>query len=183
MPVNADLIPETGAGVVNANTYATRAEATAYHAPRDNTDWANADESNQVAALIRATDYMDRRWNFPGSQSTTTQGLRWPRVHVFDREGNDVSNTLPLPIKEATIEYALRIVADLGRLMPDPTSLDESGKLVTMKREKVGPLEEETRYSDSVSTSVRVIQPYPEVDRMLILSGLVIPLSNRVIRA
>jgi len=181
--VDGDLIVETGAGVTNANSYATRAEGDAYHFLRDNTDWIDGDDHNQILSLIRATDYLDRRWNYPGEQKTTTQGRRWPRLNVYTREGVDVSSTLPLVIKIATMEYALRIVVDAGRLMPDPEVVDESGGIVTLKREKVGPLEEETRYSDGQAGRVRVIRPYPEVDRMLIMSGLVIPLGGRVIRA
>lgn len=186
MPLtDGDLIVEDGTGVANANSYATRAEGDAYHVQRDNTDWIDADDHSQILALIRATDYLDRRWNYVGvqkEQSPAGQGRRWPRLNAFDREGNDVSSTLPYVFKVATMEYALRIVADAGRLMPDPTVLDESGGAVTLKREKVGPIEEETRYSEALASSPRVIQAYPEVDRMLILSGLVVPIGGYVVR-
>lgn len=181
--VDADLIVETGAGVPNANSYATRAEGDSYHTLRDNTDWIDADDHSQILSLIRATDYMDRRWKYVGLLESTTQGLKWPRLDAWDSEGTDVSSTLPLVIKRATMEYALRIVTDAGRLMPDPDVLDESGGAVTLKREKVGPIEEETRYSESLASSPRVIRSYPEVDRMLLLSGLVVPLGGYAIRA
>jgi len=182
---DADLIVETGTGVTNANSYATRAEATAYHTLRDNTDWldVSSDQHATTLSLIRATDYLDRRWNYVGLQFSSTQGLRWPRLYAFDAEGNDVSETLPLVIKVAVMEYALRIVADAGRLMPDPEVDDDSGRVVISKREKVGPIEEETRYSDALASAPRVIRAYPEVDRMLIMSGLVTPLGGHVVRA
>jgi hypothetical protein len=86
--------------------------------------------------------------------------------------------SIPTAVKQAQMEYALRSLT--GTLMPDPIT-DTTGGFVTMKREKVGPIEEETRYSETRGRTT--IPPYPGADRILLLSGLVVSAANRSIRA
>jgi len=63
------------------------------------------------------------------------------------------------------------------KLSPDPT-VDATGQIVIGQRTKVGPIETETRYSDS-GTLAQLIKPYPAADRLL--AGYIIP-GGRVIR-
>lgn len=180
MPLSdVDLIVEDGTGLANANAYATRAEADAYHALRGNDTWTDADLHNKIVSLIRATDYVDRRWRWIGTKELETQALQWPRLGAYDANGFDVQDEVPLALKHAVIEYAFRIVDSLGDLLPDPSE-DSSGAFVTLKREKVGPIEEETRYSDRISTSP--IQAYPSADAILLRSGLTLAAGKTVIR-
>lgn len=180
MPLtSSDLVPETGVGLANSNTYATIAEADAYHTLRDNTAWTGAAEHNKVAALIRASDYVDRRWRFIGVRKLETQAMQWPREGAADRDGFPLDDEVPPAIKEATMEYALRIVAALGDLMPDPTE-NATGAFVVLERSKAGPVEEEFRYSDKVPLSS--VKAYPSADRIITNAKLALSTSNSVIR-
>lgn len=180
MPLtDTDLVVENGTGLTNSNAYATRAEADAYHLARANDAWADSDLHNKIASLIRATDYVDRRWRWIGTKGLETQALQWPREGAYDVNGFSLADEVPPALKQAVMEYALRIVEDLGDLLPDPSE-DSTGAFVTLKREKVGPIEEETRYSDQIRPSA--IRAYPSADSILLRAGLVLGVGKSVIR-
>lgn len=101
-------------GSASANTYALLAEAEAYALTLTvKDDWLAADDPTKNAALVQATRGLDNlRWK--GLKSTViTQPLQWPRAWVTDRDGFALaSDTIPQKIKDATCEFAIRIVAD-----------------------------------------------------------------------
>lgn len=166
----SDLVVEDGTGLLNSNTYVTRAAATEYHRLRDNVLWETASENDQCAALIRATQYIDTRWVFQGVELTEGQALVFPRDEIYDAEGVDVGETVPIEIQHATFEYALVVLGDgtsTVDLSPTPSqSLEPS---VTLQRDKVGDLETETRYQ--AGSGPRVTQAYPTADRIIKRSG------------
>lgn len=90
------------------------------------------------------------------------QTLEFPRNGLFDPDGQRVDG-IPLKLKQAMAEYADRARAAL--LYTDPT-VDATGKVVTEKFEKVGPIEERTKYSDGGSLD-QLLTPYPAADRLL----------------
>ena len=190
----SDLVLEDGTGVANANTYVLIATATAY-ANLQQTGarerWALAAEADRVAALITATKYVDMRFQYIGSISVEdpAQALQWPRGYadgqtMYDSRGLDISDTVPIQIEEATIEYACEALDPTTYLAveldPDPTLQDESGAFVTLKREKLGALEQETRFS--ASRGIQITRRYVKADRILTQSGLVAG-TGQVIRA
>lgn len=89
------------------------------------------------------------------------QPLSFPRVALYTRDGREVVG-VPLKLRQATAEYSVRSLADM--LAPDPT-VDASLIPITSKREKVGPIEEETAYGAGGVPTLRV--PYPAADRLL----------------
>ena len=124
-------------GAANANSYATHAEANAYFEERLPLDPAWV-ASGQEAVLIMATRMIDmlaqpfrtfvpdgrgggyyrarRQWT--GLPATTTQRLSWPRVGMFDRNGNAILSTvIPQELKEAQAEFA-------GQLLKADRTLD-----------------------------------------------------------
>lgn len=181
--VAGDLIIEDGTGIVDANSYSAIAGATEYHRLRCNSDWADAGEADQVAALIRGTDYLERRWCFLGTVLTDEQRLHFPIESVFyDARGIDVGETVPVQIEEALYEYALRAVTagDQNILLPDPVT--DPGGFVKEKFEKIGPLTEQTKWD--TSRGLTVLHSYPQADRILYSSGLVdATRGGRTIRA
>lgn len=182
MPVEGDLVVEDGTGLAAANTYAVFADMDAYHSIRGNTDWADATESDKVVALVRATDYIDRRFDFKGYLANPDdQALSFPRITIYDSEGRDQSDVVPPQIVDAVAEYVLQVLQDPNNadLMPDLE--DQSGKFITMEREKIGPIEEETRYSEDKGTST--VKSYPYADRIIWDSGLVSSQGGGAIRA
>ena len=178
--IEADLIVEDGSGLADANAYIDFAFADEYHRLRANEAWADADENSKVAAIVRATDYVDRRWRFVGSRFVDGQALAWPRDVAYDKDGFDQSEIVPAVIENITAEYALRAVDLDTRLLPDPET-EENGQFVTLIREKVGPIEDEKRYDARIP--VKRIKPYPEADAILLDSGLTVASGNRAVRA
>jgi len=152
---------ESGSGDAGSNAYVSVASVDTHHADRSNTAWTDFTTPEKESAIIRASDYIDKRFGrrFRGLRSRKEQGLEWPRMDAFDDDGFLLSGTddIPRQVEKATAEYALR-AAICGTLAPDPPlpvpkqdltdssgdrpDQEETGQ-ITRKREKVGPLEEE----------------------------------------
>jgi hypothetical protein len=129
--------------------YGTVAAADAYHAARANAAWAGDDVAKQ-AALIRASVYIDGRYRkllasgmwqslFPGVKTEgRRQAREWPRTGAEDYEKHAIpSDQVPVEVEQATYEAALRELVEPGSLSPDFVAAS------TVKRQKVGPIEEE----------------------------------------
>jgi hypothetical protein len=109
------LTAETGAGVEDANTYATREQANQYHEGRlHSSAWAGASNTTRDTALVMATRFLDGNVQWQGSRVDIDQALAWPRTGVV-WDGHAVKDdSLPRPVKDATCELArLLIGADL----------------------------------------------------------------------
>lgn len=181
MAIAGDLILEDGTGFDNSNTYALIPTGDTYHSLHGNEDWTFAGSDEKATALINATAYLDLRWAFFGAivtASTATvlgQALEWPRDNgfggsLFDSRGNEVQgDEIPPQMIDATLEYALAFL-QTGTLLKSPTVPDDAGRFVTLKREKLGSLEEETRFSDKRGT--RTVAKYAQADRIIRESGL-----------
>lgn len=151
------FVVETGTGIANANSYSSVAAADAYFADRGVTAWVGTDLEKQ-GWLVQATDYVDARFGslFLGTQQyPTVQALQFPRLDAL-------GVVIPMVnLLKAVAEYALR--AKAGSLAPDPTA-DATGLQVKSKMSKVGPIEEETVYSDKAAG---VLRAYPAADMLL----------------
>lgn len=125
-------------GGITANSYETHAEANTYFDGRLPIKplWVT---SGQEAALIMATRVLDamaqpyrtyvpnsqggyyrvrRQWT--GLPASSTQRLAWPRVGMFDSNGNAIpSNTIPQALKDAESELA-------GQLLKADRTLDNA---------------------------------------------------------
>lgn len=133
------LIIETGQGGIDSESYASVADADAYHAARGATNWATLTTTEKEQALRRATDHIGQayrpRWK--GYRVTTTQALDWPRHDVLREDGGAYSggyypsNAIPAELRNACALLALKAAG--GDLAPDIEPL--------ATREKVGPIE------------------------------------------
>jgi hypothetical protein len=90
-----------------------------------------------------------------------TQPLSFPRTNLFF-EGYPLYG-VPQFLKFALYEFAVRALE--FELMPDPVA-DESGRIITGKTEKVGPIEETVSYS-GYATIENAMGSYPGADRIL----------------
>ena len=99
-----------------------------------------------------------------GGDVLEPQPLEFPRVYLYDQSGQLVAG-IPAKLKQATAEYAVRAVSTSITLMPDPT-YDDSGKAITRKREKVGPIETDLQFEAGGSAS-NILRAYPTADRLL----------------
>lgn len=158
------FLVDTGSGDAGSNAYVSVAYVGTHHTDRNNTAWNDFTTPEKEAAIIRASDYIDKRFGrrFRGLRKTKEQGLEWPRLDAFDDDGYLLSGAddIPRQVEKAAAEYALR-AAICGTLAPDAplpvpkqdmtdstgTRPDqgETGQL-TRTKEKVGPLEEEKWY-------------------------------------
>lgn len=161
------VLQDSTGTVVGANAYLSAADFKAYHDARGNS-YAAAADADIEKAIIKATDYLDGRFNFVGrALGARQQTTAWPREAAYDRDRNLVSG-VPIEVIEATAEYALRALT--ATLNPDPER-DASGAAVASKSEQVGPISESVTY---VAGSTHVILPkYPAADQKMIKAGLV----------
>jgi hypothetical protein len=133
------LAVETGAGLPNAESYASVAAADARNAALGVTDWAALGEGAKEIALRNATIFMtaNYRTRWAGRRVYQAQALDWPRCGVVVDEFQVLSTIVPADIVNACIDLAARAGAG-DELMPD---LDTGSNVV--KRDKTGPLETE----------------------------------------
>src|SRR5882672_6440147 len=83
------LIVEDGiSGNPDANAYISVEFADDYHDLRGNSKWTAANAGQRTAAIVRATDYIDKRFQqwFLGTKQNHDQGLAWPRLDALDRD-------------------------------------------------------------------------------------------------
>jgi hypothetical protein len=163
------FVVEDGTGLANANALIDVAFADTYFADRGIVAWTGDTATVKQPAIVRATDYLANRFKFLGSPYNEDQALPFPVVYC-----DETDPQMPVKMKQAVAEYALRALTAV--LAPDPTT-DATGGRVIEKMEKVGPLEERTKYSEAFS--LFLFKPYPAAD--VLLRGLV-DSSRRVIR-
>lgn len=150
------FVAEDGTGRNDANAYTDDGYADAYFSDRGITAWIG-DVNVKQQALIRATDFIDTvyRGRFRGQkQFPLVQALEFPRTPW--------PGTVPVLLKKATCEYALRALT--GELLPDPET-DPSGARLVRRRERVGPLEDEWEWSET--GALEIIKRYPAADLLL----------------
>lgn len=79
------LIKETGAGLLDANSYADVADGDAYHAGHLYASaWTGATTASKTAALVMASRLIDAEYQFGGVKSVDAQALQWPRYRCPD---------------------------------------------------------------------------------------------------
>ena len=132
------LINETGAGLADAESYASVAAADARCASLGLTAWTALAESDKEIALRKATVFMATyRTRWAGCRVYQRQALDWPRYNVAVDGFTVPSNTVPMDVVNACVDLAVRA----GRgddLLPD---LDTGSNAI--KKDKTGPLETE----------------------------------------
>jgi hypothetical protein len=152
--------------VTSANAYVDATFFVAYHTDRG-TDVSSYSTTEVQFAIVRATQYLDVRFEYIGERVLSNQELEWPRQFAYDDRGNSVTG-LPVAVKWAVCEYALRALT--AALMADPAQADDSGRSVKVREEAVGPIVEKIEYERGATYSM---PDYPIADRMLVARGLV----------
>lgn len=154
------LITEDGTGKVDAESYATVAEADTRLAAFGNTAWAAYSTSAKEIRLRIATDYMVNTYRslWKGYRTNATQALDWPRTYVDkpDALGGYSSfpnyyddDEIPTEIKSACIDLAAR-ADDADTLAPDIERVE--------RKVKVGPIEVEYEPNSAAATIYRAIE-------------------------
>ena len=167
------FLVEDGSGLQNATAYVSVAFVDGYMNDRLRDDWASLSTNVKQGSIVRATDYIEWRFGtkFRGSRRSESQGLEWPRNSAFDNDDwlyNNPLDAVPRQLQKACAEYSL-IAARIGELAPNPplptgdetldgtasTTTESTSGIITAARERVGPLETETKYADLTSAGSR----------------------------
>jgi len=180
------FVVEDGSGLDNATSYIDEAFADDYFSDRGNTDWATLSSTVKQQVLIKATDYIDKRFGiqFSGYPNYKTQRLQWPRYGACKQNGWWINSngelSIPNELKWATAEYALQ--AALAGSLIEEGSTEATASPKIGETIKVGPVTVSERFSDS-SSKARVsgvdvisdssIPEYPAAD--LIIAHLLEP--------
>lgn len=140
-------------GADDADSYVTLADAGAYATAKGLTfPVAGGATTAAEQALRRATTAVDAVYGprFPGAPASVTQALEWPRSGVTFR-GEDVpDDEIPRQIVNATIEAAVRELAEPGSMNPDQER--------RLKSLKAGPVELEWESGSPVESNFSVIE-------------------------
>lgn len=158
---------EDGSIVAGANSLADVAYADTFHADRGDVRWTG-DTSAKQAALIRATDWLEKRFaaQFKGQRVDAAQALSWPRLYAVVHGFELGSDLVPVAIKNAVATYALRALARAD-IAPDPALGGGSGAVIE-KTLKAGPAEITTKFAEPGDTpGDEAIPRIPEGDRWL----------------
>jgi hypothetical protein len=127
MPVTIIATP----GDVNANSYVTLEEATAYFAERlYATAWTGAATDDvRRQALIMATQRLEPLpWD--GYRASLNQRLQWPRSGCTDRDGYGVAfDAIPEDVRIACCEEAIGLLAKGS----DPSAVDPLANFSALK--------------------------------------------------
>lgn len=102
------LIPETGAGLSNANTLASRAQVTtALEASPFADAWAGVAPTKQDQCIVEASAWISRL-GWEGMRTTEAQALAWPRAWMTTPDGYAIaSNLVPAFVIDGVARLAL----------------------------------------------------------------------------
>ncbi len=117
---------------------------------------------NDIPLAETSTNF-DITTAFVNGLDGSDQALEFPRANLFDDNGNLITG-IPLRLKQASAEYSVR--ARAAALFVDP-AVDDTGRAVTGKFEKVGPIEERTDYEEGSGVS-NLLRPYTAADQLLL---------------
>lgn len=159
------LVPQNDDGTAaGANAYIDVVAFRAHHTARG-VDTASHSDAAVATAIVRATDHMDNRFEYVGRRLRSDQTTAWPRSGARYSDRCGLAEGIPLEVRRACAEYALRALG--VELSPDPRR-DPSGRGLRSFREKVGPVEQEAEYAGGFE-----MPRYPAADRILQAAGLV----------
>lgn len=161
--------------------YGTLNDADEYHQARGNTEWIAADESARDVALLRGSEFVDRRHRhaFPGRKTGGRAQVReWPRVYASTIDGENIdSDEVPLEVEHAAYEAALRELQQPGSLAPDYVPAQQ------VKRQRVeGAVEVEYRDTASPDASATIVPIIAEILAPVLSAAHASPLSGSLVR-
>ena len=114
------LIVENGSNVANADALASLQFVTDYHTARGTTTWTG-ETADMETAIRRASTVVSEGYTYQGERAhLRDQVFSWPRHSVYDREGQPIeSDEIPIELKKAVAEIALRELITPGAMTPD----------------------------------------------------------------
>jgi hypothetical protein len=147
------LVPETGAGLANADAYDSIAGVTTTLTKYgEETAWlALASDTVREQVARKAFRRMNTEPRYRGTKKTAAQAGEWPRVYAYDDDGYSYpDDEVPSGIKEAFAQFCAEGSVAGADLQPNETTPG------TIKSEAVsiGPISESITYESAKSPSV-----------------------------
>lgn len=136
---------EDGTGMALANSLVGVIFADTYFAEIGSDAWVALTVTEKEQSLVKATRFFEKRYVLYGKRQFEAQGTPYPRTGLVNSFGSSMDGTVPGRIKNGICELAL--VASTEALFFTPALPSGTGGQITRKKEKVGPLEEETVYA------------------------------------
>lgn len=141
------LIIETGAGLLDADSYATAAEFVTYAA---NFGRTIPDDVPAQEALLRRAALQMESLPWKGQATYSTQALAWPRGEVCRQRWEIPSNVIPPQIKAGQMALAAEIHAD--------DLIDPATKQGAIVEDTVGPITTKFAAASAVITKAAAIR-------------------------
>lgn len=178
------LTPETGSGTnAAANTYATLAEATAYHeGVVESAAWDDETDPNRTKALAQAARVLESQFAWKGSRASAAQPMAWPRQGVVVDGVLLESDAIPAKLKQAQAEIARELLAAGGfQTRPTNTGGADQLKAIDLGRGAL-KLEYQDQAPDAASENddKTVVSPY--VVQLLAPFGSYNQSGDRIVR-
>jgi hypothetical protein len=111
-------------GATNANSYTSVDFADVYLLQErvGASDWQAVSPGQKEAALIQATRVLEKE-SYLGGKTDTAQALKFPRVNIFDEDGDEYSSTtVPADVQRACCELAFALTQNPDLLTSDGVS-------------------------------------------------------------
>jgi hypothetical protein len=144
------IVQDDDGSIDNADSLVSVAEFEAYFTKRGK-DYTNATlcpDATKEAALIRATDYLNYKYNWQGEKKSATQGTCFPRYYIYDLDGNIIDG-IPIQVKQDCYELAAYMIDNsLTSLYSDIAGADANIKI---QRDKVDVIETQIEYFGGIS--------------------------------
>src|ERR1017187_9671095 len=100
------LIKETGAGLVDANSYDNVDDGNAYHDGHLYASaWTGASDDQKAVALVMASRLVDAEFQFNGTRTNAVQGMQWPRARCPEPDAIHVPLQVLLPIPSDFVRF------------------------------------------------------------------------------
>jgi hypothetical protein len=106
---------ETGAGVSDANAYATVEFADDYIVANTyaSQEWMGLDVAQKQYLLVRSSQNIDVLTKWKGQRAFQDQGLKWPRHGAYDEDGFQIGDDcVPTIVMQAVCEFATYLMDD-----------------------------------------------------------------------
>ena len=102
------VVKETGAGLSNANSYASVDDGDIYHDGHLYAEaWTAAPLDKKIPSLVMATRLIDAEYQFNGGRSLDSQSLQWPRTNCPDPDKAPTLALTTLQLNDTFVPFDL----------------------------------------------------------------------------
>ena len=146
--------------IIGTDAYDTLDNVKIYWANRGGVEWSEIEDADGEIFIRKATDYIDRKWDFIGDKATSSQRLKWPRKFA-EVDGYLLdSDIIPFQIQEATALMAEQF--RIGTFNADGIVTDDTASITETKVDVITVKYDTTRRlqgGDVMSHVIELLRP------------------------